>query len=84
MDLAKKLQIKPDTLVAVLAAPDGGPDLTADEGLQLTTSPAEAGAVIAFARERADLAGAGPAIEAAREDRWPGSPTPRPASSAPT
>jgi hypothetical protein len=69
MDLAKKLQIKPGTLVAVLAAPAGGPDLAADGGLQLTGSPAQAGAVIAFARERADLAAAGAAIEAARQDR---------------
>ncbi len=69
MDLARKLQIKPGTLVSVVAAPADGPDLSADGGLQLTDSPAEAGAVIAFARQRADLAAAGPAIEAAREDR---------------
>jgi hypothetical protein len=69
MDLARKLQIKPGMLVAVIAAPADAPDLAADGALQLTGSPAAAGAVIAFVRERADLAAAGPAIEAAREDR---------------
>jgi hypothetical protein len=68
VDLAAKLQIKPGTQVAVVGCPADGPDLaplgpTADD-------PAAAGAVVAFARLRDDLAGtAGPAIEAAREDR---------------
>ena len=68
MDLAAKLQIKPGTQVAVVAGPADGPDLG---GLgPLTADPAQAGAVIAFARQRADLTGAaGPAIEAARADR---------------
>jgi hypothetical protein len=70
MDLAGKLQIKPGTLVAIVAAPAEGPDLAAGGALQTTATPAEAGAVIAFARRRADLAGAAaPAITAAREDR---------------
>ena len=56
MDLARKLQIKPGMLVSVIAAPADGPDLAAVAALQLTDSPAEAGAVIAFVRERADLA----------------------------
>jgi hypothetical protein len=69
VDLSGKLQIKPGTLVAVLAPPAGGPDLAAG-GLQLADSAAGAGAVIAFAHRRADLAGvAQPAIEAARQDR---------------
>jgi hypothetical protein len=67
VDLPAKLQIKPGTPVTVLAAPAGGPDLA---GLELAGNPAEAGAVIAFARRLADLAGvAQPAIEAARQDK---------------
>ena len=67
MDLTGKLQIKPGTLVAVVAAPAAGPDLA---GLPVTGSPAEAGAVLAFAYRLADLAGvAQPAIEAARQDK---------------
>jgi hypothetical protein len=68
VDLAAKLQLKPGTQVAVVARPADGPDL-ADLGPP-ASDPAEAGAVVAFARLRADLTGvAGPAIEAAREDR---------------
>lgn len=68
MELAAKLQIKPGTRVAVVGQPADGPDL-ADLGPP-ASDPATAGAVVAFARLRADLAGiAGPAIEAAREDR---------------
>jgi len=68
MELAAKLQIKPGTKVALLAVPADGPDL-AGVG-PLATDPAKAGAVIAFARRRADLTQtAGPAIEAARDDR---------------
>jgi hypothetical protein len=68
VDLAAKLQIKPGAQVAVLAAPADGPDL-ADLG-PLATDPARASAVIAFARRRADLTRvAGPAVEAARDDR---------------
>ena len=68
MELAAKLQIKPGTQVAVLGVPADGPDLA---GLgPLATDPAEAGAVIAFAQRRADLTqAAGPAVEAARDDR---------------
>jgi len=68
VELTAKLQIKPGMRVCVLAAPSGGPDLS---GLgPLATDPADAGAVIAFARLRADLTGpALPAIEAARQDK---------------
>jgi hypothetical protein len=67
VDLAGKLQIKPGTLVAVVAAPAAGPDLA---GLPVTGRPADAGAVIAFARRLADLAGVvRPAIDAARQDK---------------
>ena len=68
MELAAKLQIKPGTQVAVVAAPADGPDLR-DLG-SLAADPAGAGAVIAFARTRADLDGAAsPAVEAARADK---------------
>jgi hypothetical protein len=68
MELAAKLQIKPGMRVSVVGAPAGGPDLS---GLgPAVTDPAEAGAVVAFARLRADLSAAAfPAIEAARADR---------------
>jgi hypothetical protein len=68
VDLPAKLQIKPDSEVAVIGCPADGPDLA---GLGPTVSdPATAGAVLAFARLRDDLAGiAGPAIEAARLDK---------------
>jgi hypothetical protein len=68
MNLAAKLQIKPGTLVATVGAPADGPDLA---GLwDAVADPADAGAVIAFARTRADLTGAAtPAIEAARQDK---------------
>jgi hypothetical protein len=69
MDLLGRLQIKPGMLVSIVAAPADGPDLAADGALELADTPADAGAVIAFARERADLAAVAPAIEAAREDR---------------
>jgi hypothetical protein len=68
MELAAKLQIKPGTQVAVLARPADGPDL---DGLgPLAVDPAQAGAVIAFALRRADVArAASPVVEAARDDR---------------
>ena len=57
-------------LVAIVAAPPGGPDLAAEGGLQVTERADEAGAVIAFARTMADLgSAASPAIDAARQDR---------------
>jgi len=68
MELAAKLQIKPGMQVAVVAVPADGPDLTGigTDG----TDPAQADAVIAFARLRADLSrAASPAVEAARDDR---------------
>jgi hypothetical protein len=69
VDLSGKLQIKPGTLVAVVAPPAAGPDLAA-AGLQLAGRPADAGAVIAFAHRRADLADVvQPAIDAARQDK---------------
>jgi hypothetical protein len=68
VDIAAKLQIKPGTQVAVVEGPDQGPDLTSLG--PLASNPAEAGAVVAFARRRSDLTqAAAPAIEAARDDR---------------
>jgi hypothetical protein len=68
VDLAAKLQIKPGTLVAVVAPRPDGPDLS-NLGPQAADSAA-AGAVIAFVTMTAELTGtAQPAIEAAREDR---------------
>lgn len=68
MDLAAKLQIKPGTEAAVIGRPAGGPDLAALG--PPASDPAAAGAVVAFARMRADLTGtARPAVDAARQDR---------------
>jgi hypothetical protein len=67
VDLVAKLQIKPGTHVAVVAAPADGPDLS---GLGPPAEPAVAGAVLAFARTSAELTTAAePAIQAARDDR---------------
>ena len=68
MDLAGKLQIKPDHRVAAVAVPSDGPHLPGS--WRGTSDPAAADAVIAFARCRADLDGAAAvAIEAGRQDR---------------
>jgi hypothetical protein len=67
MDLAAKLQIKPGSVVATIAAPDGGPDLA---GVGQAGSASDAQAVIAFVHSSADLPDvAQPAIEAARDDK---------------
>jgi hypothetical protein len=73
MDLADRLQIKPGTLVAILGAGPDCPDLAAAGSLETTANPGEAGeagAFIAFALRHADLTStAGPAVEAARQDK---------------
>ena len=52
MELAAKLQIKPTTTVSVQAVPADGPDLS---GIgRPARDPAEADAVIAFVRQRAE------------------------------
>ena len=66
MELADKLQIKPETTISVLAAPEHGPDLSGVG--QPARNPAEAEAVIAFVQCSADLAES-PAVEAARLDK---------------
>jgi hypothetical protein len=68
MDVSAKLQIKPGSKVAILAAPDDGPQLTGS--WEAVADPASADVVIVFAKNRDDLASAGaPAIDAARADR---------------
>jgi hypothetical protein len=68
MDLTSRLQIKAGTLVAIVAADPDGPELA--ESWETTDDPGKAGAVIAFARQQADLTSVTtPAVEAAREDR---------------
>lgn len=68
VDLTGRLQIKPGTLVAIVAAEPDGPDLA--QPWETTEDPGKAGAVIAFARQQSDLTSVTtPAIEAARDDR---------------
>lgn len=71
MDVTAKLQIKPGQSVAALAAETLGelPDVVARD-VNPPAEPGAADAVIAFARNEAELdAVAAPAIEAARQDR---------------
>jgi len=65
MELSAKLQIKPGSKVATLAAPSDGPEIAGPS--ETVADPAAADAVIAFVRHRSDLAdAAAPAIDAAR------------------
>lgn len=69
MDIAAKLQLKPGQRVALVAPPASSP-IVLPAANQIVTDPADADAVIAFVEHRAEVAsGAGPAIEAGREDR---------------
>ena len=69
MDVTAKLQIKPGQRVAALAA-DGDVPPVATPRANPPADPASADAVIAFARNKAELDSvAGPAIEAARRDK---------------
>jgi hypothetical protein len=66
VDVTAKLQIKPGQLVAVLAGPGDVPPLVTPDA-NPPADPGAAGAVIAFARNRAELDSvAAPAVEAAR------------------
>lgn len=66
MDLTAKLQIRPGQRVAVIAPPGDAPPIG---GSDPAVSPAEADAVIAFARSSGELGTiAAPAIEAAQRD----------------
>ena len=68
MELSAKLQIKPGSKVAVLAAPDGGPELSGP--WDAVASAADADVVIMFVKNRDELAAAAePALDAARADK---------------
>jgi hypothetical protein len=68
MDVSAKLQIKPGQRVATLAGSGDVPRVAADANPP--AEAADADAVIAFARNKAELATiAAPAVEAARQDR---------------
>jgi hypothetical protein len=69
MDVTAKLQIRPGQRVAALAGDGAVPAVVTAEA-NPTADPGTADAVIAFARNRAELgAVAAPAVAAAREDR---------------
>ena len=69
VSVGTKLQIKPGSRVVVLGAPEGL-DLELPEGVTVGQDAAKADAVIAFACDSAAVdAVAGPAIQAARDDR---------------
>jgi hypothetical protein len=69
VDVTAKLQIKPGQRVAVLAGPGDVPPVVAPDA-NPPAGPGAADAVIAFARKRGELDSvAGPAVEAARQDR---------------
>jgi hypothetical protein len=69
MDLARKLQLKPDSRVALFGVPpDLEEQLAAD--IPAATDSDAADAVVAFVQLASDLDGAAaPALDAAREDR---------------
>ena len=69
MDVTAKLQIKPGQLVAALAA-DGDVPSVVTTDVNPSADPGAADAVVAFARNQAELDSvAAPAIEAARRDK---------------
>ncbi|HVT69822.1 MAG TPA: hypothetical protein VHF26_18870 [Trebonia sp.] len=69
MDVTAKLQIKPGQLVATVAVAGDVPAVTAADA-NPSAEPGAADAVVAFARNQAELAAvAGPVVEAARQDR---------------
>jgi hypothetical protein len=68
MDIIAKLQIKPGQTIAAVGMPAGVPSLA--DGVNPAAEPGTADAVVAFVRNRAELAaGADAAIAAARLDR---------------
>jgi len=68
MELSAKLLIKPGSKVAILAAPDGGPELSGP--WEPVADAADADVVIMFVKNRDNLASAGaPALDAARADK---------------
>jgi hypothetical protein len=69
MDVTAKLQIKPGQRVAALAGDGDVPSVAAPDA-NPPADPGTADAVVAFARNQAELYSvAAPAIEAARQDR---------------
>ena len=69
MDVTAKLQIKPGQRVAALAGPGEVPTVVTPDA-NPAADPAAADAVVAFARNKAELDSvAAPAVEAAREGR---------------
>ena len=69
MDVTAKLQIKPGQTVAALAAAGEVPAFAPPDA-NLPAEPGDADAVVAFARNKAELDSvAAPAIEAARQDK---------------
>jgi hypothetical protein len=69
VNVGAKLQIKPGARVAVLGAPDGV-ELELPERVIVGQDPAQADVVVAFALDSAAVDRvAGPAIQAARDDR---------------
>jgi hypothetical protein len=69
VDVTAKLQIKPGQLVAALAGAGDVPAVVSPDA-NPSAEPGEADAVVAFARNKAELDSvAVPAIEAARQDR---------------
>jgi hypothetical protein len=69
MDVTAKLQIKPGQRVAALGGTGDVPSVVTPDA-NPPAGPGDADAVIAFARNRAELAAvAAPAVEAARQDR---------------
>jgi hypothetical protein len=69
MDVTAKLQIKPGQRVAALAGADGVPSVAVPDA-NPPADPGTADAVVAFARNQAELDSvAAPAIEAARQGR---------------
>jgi hypothetical protein len=69
VDLARKLQVKPGTRVAVLGVPSDV-ELGLPDDIPVSDQPSEADAVIAFVRVAGDLdTSAAPALDAARADR---------------
>jgi hypothetical protein len=69
VDVSAKLQIKPGQRVATVAGPGEVP-VVAPAGSETTGAPEAADVVVAFVRTRAELdTHAGPALEAARQDK---------------
>jgi hypothetical protein len=70
MDVTAKLQIKPGQRIATLAAGSGDVPAVASADANPPAEPDVADVIVAFARNRADLATvAAPALTAARQDK---------------